>query len=59
MTRPPPQCRSSEGQISDVLSEIRRRIVSNERALVTTLTKRMAEEVCVLFVHVRVGRLIV
>jgi excinuclease ABC subunit B len=34
----------SKGQIDDLLEEIRRRAERNERVLVTTLTKRMAEE---------------
>ncbi|WP_282851992.1 excinuclease ABC subunit UvrB [Gulosibacter sediminis] len=34
----------SEGQIDDLLETIRERIERNERVLVTTLTKRMAEE---------------
>ncbi len=36
--------RPSEGQIEDLLSEIRIRAEKNERVLVTTLTKRMAED---------------
>lgn len=36
--------RPSKNQIDDLLEEIRKRIVVNERTLVTTLTKRMAEE---------------
>ncbi len=36
--------RPSEGQIEDLLSEIRVRAEKNERVLVTTLTKRMAED---------------
>lgn len=34
----------SKGQIDDLLEEIRKRAERNERVLVTTLTKRMAEE---------------
>jgi excinuclease ABC subunit B len=34
----------TEGQIDDLVAEIRRRVARGERALVTTLTKRMAEE---------------
>jgi len=34
----------SEGQIADLMAEIRKRVVKNQRVLVTTLTKRMAEE---------------
>ena len=36
--------RSSKGQIDDLIGEIRSRSKKNERVLVTTLTKRMAED---------------
>jgi excinuclease ABC subunit B len=36
--------RPTEGQIDDLLGEIRERVLRNERTLVTTLTKRMAED---------------
>jgi excinuclease ABC subunit B len=36
--------RPVEGQIDDLLGEINRRVEQGERALVTTLTKRMAED---------------
>ena len=36
--------RPSEGQIEDLMSEINKRIEKNERVLVTTLTKKMAED---------------
>lgn len=36
--------RPTEGQVDDLLGEIRERAVRNERVLVTTLTKRMAED---------------
>jgi excinuclease ABC subunit B len=36
--------RPSKGQIDDLLGEIRQRVERGERALVTTLTKRMAED---------------
>ncbi|MCQ2244142.1 MAG: excinuclease ABC subunit UvrB [Bacteroidaceae bacterium] len=36
--------RPSENQIDDLLEEIQQRVEKNERVLVTTLTKRMAEE---------------
>ncbi|MGC6523069.1 MAG: excinuclease ABC subunit UvrB [Flavobacteriaceae bacterium] len=38
------EVRSSENQIDDLIEEIQQRIEKNERTLVTTLTKRMAEE---------------
>ncbi len=34
----------TKGQIDDLIGEIRRRVARGERALVTTLTKRMAED---------------
>lgn len=37
------EVRPVEGQVDDLLAEIRRRVERNERVLVTTLTKRMAE----------------
>lgn len=37
----------TEGQIDDLLEEIRVRVEKNERVLVTTLTKKMAEELTV------------
>lgn len=36
--------RSSEHQVDDLMNEIRERIAKNQRVLVTTLTKRMAED---------------
>ena len=36
--------RSTDGQIDDLVSEINKRISKGERALVTTLTKKMAED---------------
>lgn len=36
--------RSSEGQVDDLIAEIRERIEKHQRVLVTTLTKRMAED---------------
>ncbi len=41
---PPIEVRSSQGQIEDLYGEIRNCIERDERVLVTTLTKRMAEE---------------
>lgn len=38
------EVRKTEGQIDDLLGEIRERIAKNERVLITTLTIRMAEE---------------
>ncbi len=41
---PPIEVRPSINQVDDLLDEIHKRIESNERVLVTTLTKRMSEE---------------
>ena len=38
------EVRSSEGQIDNLMEEIDQRIAKNQRVLVTTLTKRMAED---------------
>ena len=41
---PPIEVRPTENQVDDLLEEIRKRTELDERVLVTTLTKRMAEE---------------
>lgn len=41
---PPIEVRKIEGQIDDLLAEIRATIAKHERVLVTTLTKRMSED---------------
>jgi excinuclease ABC subunit B len=41
---PPVEIRPIKGQVDDLLHEIRLRTANNERTLVTTLTKRMAED---------------
>ena len=41
---PPIDVRGSEGQIDDLIAEIRDRTAKHQRVLVTTLTKRMAED---------------
>ena len=46
---PPIEVRPSLNQIDDLLEEIDERIKNNERTLVTTLTKRMAEELAKYF----------
>ena len=38
------EVRKSHGQVDDLIGEIRSRVDKNERVLVTTLTKRMAED---------------
>ncbi|MBQ3847052.1 MAG: excinuclease ABC subunit UvrB, partial [Bacteroidales bacterium] len=41
---PPIEVRPTENQVDDLIEEIRKRSEKDERVLVTTLTKRMAEE---------------
>jgi excinuclease ABC subunit B len=41
---PPIEVRPVKGQVDDLLAEIRGRVARKERTLVTTLTKRMAED---------------
>lgn len=43
--------RPTDGQIEDLLTEIRQRAKQDERVLVTTLTKRMAEDLADYLVH--------
>ena len=51
---PPVEVRPSLNQIDDLLEEIQKRTDVGERALVTTLTKRMAEELATYFAKVGV-----
>jgi excinuclease ABC subunit B len=44
LTDPEIEVRPVEGQVDDLLGMIRQRVASGERVLVTTLTKRMAED---------------
>ena len=41
---PPVEIRPTKGQIDDLLAEIKLRVTAKQRVLVTTLTKRMAED---------------
>jgi len=41
---PPITVKPTEGQIYDLVEEVKKRVERNERTLVTTLTKRLAEE---------------
>ncbi len=41
---PKPEVRPATHQVDDLLSEVKKRVAINERVLVTTLTKRMAED---------------
>ena len=40
------EVRKTEGQIDDIIGEVRERANKNERTLITTLTKRMSEDLC-------------
>jgi excinuclease ABC subunit B len=51
---PPVEIRPIKGQIDDLLAEIRERANKNERVLVTTLTKRMAEDLAGYYTEVGV-----
>ncbi len=51
---PPVEIRPIKGQIDDLLAEIRQRAERNERVLVTTLTKRMAEDLAGYYTEVGV-----
>ncbi|BAG83579.1 excinuclease ABC subunit UvrB [Candidatus Azobacteroides pseudotrichonymphae] len=48
------EVRSTLHQIDDLMEEIRQRLEKNERTLVTTLTKRMAEELNSYFVNLNI-----
>ncbi|MBI3895992.1 MAG: excinuclease ABC subunit UvrB [Acidobacteria bacterium] len=51
---PEVEVRTTRGQIDDLLHEIRQRAGDNERVLVTTLTKRMAEDLAEYYTEVGV-----
>ena len=51
---PPVEIRPIKGQVDDLLNEIRIRAEANERVLVTTLTKRMAEDLAEYYTEVGV-----
>ena len=44
LLEPTVEVRPTHGQIDDLIGEIRKRVAAGERCLVTTLTKRMAED---------------
>ncbi len=46
LLEPTVEVKPTRGQIDDLIYEIRRRVERGERCLVTTLTKRMAEDLC-------------
>ena len=54
LTDPEVEVRPVRGQIDDLLHEIRRRAEKNDRVLVTTLTKRMAEDLAEYYTEVGV-----
>src|SRR6266700_1500068 len=54
LTDPEVEVRPVRGQIDDLLHEIRSRAEQNERVLVTTLTKRMAEDLAEYYTEVGV-----
>src|SRR6267142_2237737 len=54
LTDPQVEVRPVRGQIDDLLNEIRLRAAKNERVLVTTLTKRMAEDLAEYYTEVGV-----
>jgi excinuclease ABC subunit B len=41
---PPIEVRPARGQVADLLAEIKKRVASGERTLITTLTKRLSED---------------
>jgi len=43
---PKVEVRKTEGQIDDIIGEVRLRANKNERTLITTLTKQMSEDLC-------------
>src|SRR5438477_12432260 len=51
---PPVEIRPVKGQIDDLLHEIRERVAEGERVLVTTLTKRMSEDLAEYYAEVGV-----
>jgi excinuclease ABC subunit B len=54
LTDPEVEVRPVRGQIDDLLGEIRARAAKNERVLVTTLTKRMSEDLAEYYTEVGV-----
>jgi excinuclease ABC subunit B len=51
---PPIEVRPSLDQIDDLLDEVNKRVKVNERVLVTTLTKRMSEELTKYFIKLNI-----
>jgi len=44
LTDPAVEVRPARGQVADLLEEVRKRVAAGERSLITTLTKRLAED---------------
>src|SRR5690349_18502835 len=51
---PEVEVRPIKGQVDDLLGEIRKRVAANQRVLVTTLTKRMAEDLAEYYAEIGV-----
>ena len=51
---PENEVRETKNQIADIINEDQERIESNERILITTLTKRMSEELVKYFLNVNI-----
>ena len=48
------EVRKTKNQIDDIINEVQNRIDNNERTLITTLTKRMAEELNKYFLNINI-----
>ena len=48
------EVRKTKNQIDDIINEVQNRIAKNERTLITTLTKRMAEELNKYFLNINI-----
>ena len=48
------EVRKTKNQIDDIINEVQKRIDKNERTLITTLTKRMAEELNKYFLNINI-----
>lgn len=48
------EVRKTKNQIDDIINEVQNRIEKNERTLITTLTKRMAEELNKYFLNINI-----
>ena len=55
LSDPEVEIRSADNQVDDLLEEIRKRVGSGDRVLVTTLTKRMAEDLTEYYRELGVG----